>query len=203
MKRGVQLRKNALRRYLVYRMKLMELIHFYLLWSSLNENAFYPENSLGQDGPDFADSLRTACLSWYCTIVDQSSDGLNIFELWRLLFPRHLRKIDRVWSEVEPEWEVLREFRDKCGFHADTANKYFAARQRVRETPKCAKALQRFLTLAIFFLRKEDQELPDFVSEVEECLLNVELGCNVSVNRDRFKRLLILPRGNYKRLFGR
>jgi hypothetical protein len=97
------MRKDALRRYLIYRMKLTELIHLHLLWCALHEGAFVPENILDHDGEDFALSVRTAFLGWLCTILDQSSDGLNVFDLWRLLFPKHREKIENMWAEIAPQ----------------------------------------------------------------------------------------------------
>jgi len=202
MGRGDKMRKDALRRYFIYRMKLIELFHFNLLWVALDKNKFVPENVMGHEGRDFSHSVRTASLSWFCTIVDQSNEGLNVFDLWRQLFPKHRTKIDRVWNEVKPHWRILREFRDKCGFHADTPRRYFAAKQKVLEKPQVAKAVQTFLDLAVFFIRKEPEELPDFVPEVEGFLLDFELEFRMRVNRDSFKRLLILPRENYKTVYG-
>jgi hypothetical protein len=202
MKRGQRMRKDALRRYLIYRMKLTELLHLHLLWCALQEDKFVPKNILGHDGQDFALSVRTVVLGWLCTILDQSSDGLNVFDLWRLLFPKHRKKIENAWSEIAPHWGALREFRDKCGFHADTPRHYFAARQSVLDNPQAAKAVQDFLRLAIFFLRKENEELPDFVPAVEEFLLDFELESGASLKREFFKRSGILPRESHKEVFG-
>lgn len=161
-----------------------------------------PENILDHDGEDFALSVRTAFLGWLCTILDQSSDGLNVFDLWRLLFLKHREKIENMWAEIAPQWDTLREFRDKCAFHADTPRNYFAARQHVLDDPPAAKAVQDFLSLAIFFLRKENEELPDFVPEVEGFLLDFEIESGMLLKREFFKRSGILPRENYKRVFG-
>lgn len=197
-----QLRRDALRRYFIFRLKLIELFHLHLVWCSLVDDKFTPENVMEHSGRDFAESIRTAYLSWYCTIVDQTRGGLNIFNLWLELFPRHRDEIERVRKEVEPHWEVLKNFRDKCGFHADTPRNYLLAKQKVLDTPQTAKAVQDFLDLAKTFINLENEELSDFVPEVEACLLDFELEPgNRSVNRHAMKRLLILPRGNYKKVF--
>jgi len=201
MKRGKRIREDALRRYFVYRMKLMELMHFHILWKALNEESFIPENVMDHRGSDFAASVRAASLGWFCTIVDQSGGGLNVFKLWRELFPKHRKEIDLAWKEIEPQWEVLKGFRDKCAFHADTPRSYFGAKQKMLDNPQGIKAVQKFLDLAIFFIRKEDEELPEFVPVVEEFLLSFELEFNAHVRRDAFKRTLILPRGNFHKVF--
>jgi hypothetical protein len=197
------MRRDALRRYFVFRMKLNELFHFHLLWGALADEEFFPENVMDHDGRVFAESVRTALLSWYCTIVDRTTGGLNVFNIWRELFPNHREEIERVRAEVEPHWEVLRNFRDKCGFHADTPRNYFLAKQKVLENPQVAKAIQDFLDLAKLLILREEEELPDFVPEVENFLLDFELEKdNYGISRNALKKLLILPRTKYKRVFG-
>jgi len=118
-------RKAALHRYFVYRLELIELFHFNLLWSALNDEKFVPENVMGHDGRDFALSVRTVALSWFCTIVDRTSGGLNVFKVWRELFPKQRNEIEHVRKEIEPHWEALRPFRNKCGFHAAIPRDFF------------------------------------------------------------------------------
>lgn len=195
------MRQDALRRYLIYRMKLLELLHLHLLWQDLS-TGHVPINQLGHEAIDFANSIRTASLSWFVTIVDQSKGGMNVFDLWRLLFPRFRQRVDSVWAQIEPQWKYLREFRDKVGFHADTPLNFFRARAGIDDhVEEIAKALQTFLALATELMRKEDTELPDFVPEVEVCLLDLECLLNASLDRSFFKRALILPRGNYRTKF--
>ena len=202
MTRAQQMRRDALRRYLIFRMKLIELFHFHLLWGALADEEFVPDNVMEHTGRDFAESIRVALLSWYCTIVDRTRGGLKIFNVWRELFPRHRREIERVRREVEPQWEVLRTFRDKCGFHADTPRNYFLAKQKILDNPQVAKAVQDFLDLAKLLINREEAELPDFVPEVETFLLDFELEKgNRAINRNALKKLLILPRTRYKRIF--
>jgi len=196
------MRKDALRRYMLYRMKSLELLHLYLIYGDLTEHGHIPPNELGHQGRDFADSVRTVLISWLATFVDQSQDGMNVFDLWRLLFPKHRDEIERVWNELEPQMELIKNFRDRVGFHADTPLRFFAARDRISgRNPKLAAALKSFMGLQILLFRQEDEELPDFVPTAEELLLDVELKLNVSVNRDWFKRALILRRENYRRVF--
>lgn len=201
MTRGQQMRRDALRRYFIFRMKLIELFHFHLLWGALADEEFVPENIMEHDGRAFADSVRTALLSWYCTIVDRTAGGLNIFNVWLELFPNHREEIERVRTEVEPHWEILRDFRDKCGFHADTPRNFFLAKQRVLDNLQVVRAVQDFLDLAMFLIKREDEELSDFVPEVESFLLDFQLEGNRGINRQALRQMLILPHGNYKRVF--
>jgi hypothetical protein len=169
---------------------------------ALADEKFVPENIMEHEGRDFAYSVRTALLSWYCTIVDRTAGGLNIFNVWRELFPNHRDEIERVRAKVEPDWEILKNFRDKCGFHADTPRNYFLAKQKLLDNLQVVKSMQEFLDLAKKLIKLEDTELIDFVPEVETTLLEGELEGTFKVNRNAMKRLLILPHGNYKKVFG-
>src|SRR5271169_3725802 len=128
MKRGEQIRKHDLRRYMIYRIKLMEWLQVFLLWIGCKEGSVNPPNTMGHDGQDFQETLRTVLLSWLSTIVDTHRDGLNVFDLWLRLYPQHSERISQVRAEIEPQLTVLRDFRDRVGFHADTPDKYFAAK---------------------------------------------------------------------------
>jgi hypothetical protein len=202
VRRAEQLRKDDLKRYVIYRMKSLELLHFYLLLNDLNESGHFPPNDLDHDGRMFASSVRTVVISWLATIVDQTRDGMNVFDLWRRLFPKHKKEIERVWTLLDPQLELIKNFRDRVGFHADTPLKFFAARDEIRgKNPDLEAAMLGFLNLQILMFKHEDEELPDFVSAAEDLLLDVELKLNMSIDREWFKRALILPRGNYKRVF--
>lgn len=198
------MRKDALRRYFVFRLKLVEMFHFNRLWTALVHEKFVPENAMGHEGEDFALSLRTALLSWFCTVVDRTGGGLNVFDVWSQLFPHERQEIARVRAEVEPHWEILKEFRDKCGFHADTPRNYYRAQLEVlNNTQKVVEAMQSFLELAKRLINLQDAELPDFVPEVESFMLDFELeNKEYGFNRESLKRLGILPRiTHYKRVF--
>lgn len=199
------MRKDALRRYFVFRLKLVEMFHFNRLWAALRDEEFVPDNAMGHEGRDFAMSLRTAVLSWLCTVVDQTRGGLDVFDVWLQLFPNERLEIQRVRAEVMPHWEILKEFRDKCGFHADTPRNYYRAQQEIlNKTREVVEAVQAFLQLARRLINLQEAELPDFVPEVESFLLEFELENNdCGFNRESLKRLGILPRTtHYRRVFG-
>lgn len=196
------MRRADLKRYVVYRMKSLELIHFYLLFGDLNEGGHFPPNDLGHDGRMFAGSVRTVIISWLATIVDQTRGGMNVFDLWRRLFPKYKEEIERTWTQLEPQLELIKNFRDRVGFHADTPLKVFAARDKIRgKNPDLEAAVLGFMNLQILMFKHEDEELPDFVSAAEDLLLDVELQLRISIDREWFKRALILRRENYKRVF--
>jgi len=184
-------------------MKSLELLHYYLLLFDLNDSGHYPDNILGHDGVMFASSMRTVAISWLATFVDQSRDGMNVFDLWRRLFPKHRDEIDRVWAQLEPQLDLIKNFRDRVGFHADAPLRYFAARDKIRgKNPELQAAMDSFMNLEIALYRYEDEELPAFVSAAEALLLDVELQLNINIDREWFKKALILRRENYRVVFG-
>ena len=180
----------------------MEWIHFWLLQFDLAEHEHVPPNIMGHDGTDFADSVRIACIGWFATIVDQSKDGINVFNLWRRLFPKHLSEIEKVWREIEPQMDAIKEFRDRVAFHADKPTRFFAARAKIRGNEKVAAAMQSFMTLEAFLLRQEEKDIPDFSSVAEELLLDMESSLRISINREWFKRVGILSRERFTMFFG-
>jgi hypothetical protein len=61
---------------------------------------------------------------------------------------------------MEPTWKVLRDFRNRAGFHADKPEKFFEARFQLRkEWPKVEAALNEFKNLFDFFLKAERTEM--------------------------------------------
>jgi hypothetical protein len=195
MSHGEKLRRDDLKRYVIYRMKSLELLHFYLLLKDLNESGHCPENGLNHDARMFASSVRTVAVSWLATYVDQSRNGMNVFDLWRRLFPKYEKEIDRVWEKLEPQLKLIENFRNKVGFHAGSPMQYFAARDKIRGmNPQLEAAMDAFMDLQMLMYKHEEEELPDFFSAAEDLLLDVELELKISVDREWFKQALILPR---------
>jgi hypothetical protein len=189
---GLELRRNALKRYVIYRLKLQELLHFQLLFLELNSGEICPKNIMDHDSVEFASSMRVVAVSWWVTFVDKNA--LNVFDLWRELFPKHKAKINKLWKQIEPTWQVLVDYRNRCGFHADTPMRYFGAKAALLDNGKqVTKDIQDFITLSVLLIRAEEKELPDLASATEELLLNVELKFGYGVNRSAFRKAGILP----------
>src|SRR6266481_1829920 len=199
--RAAELRRDALQRYLIYRLKLQEFLHYHILFLSLNAGELRPENIMDHDSAEFAGSMQTAAVSWWVTFVDKN--GLNIFDLWKELFPKHKKKIDKLWKQIEPTWRVLVNYRNRCGFHADKPMRYFGAKAELLDNGKqVTRDIQDFITLSVFLMRKEEKELPDLVDATEDLLLNVELKYGYAVKRSAFRKAGILPlSAKFKRVF--
>jgi hypothetical protein len=189
---GKQMRKAALRRYAVYRIKIIEFVDLNVLRDGLIKGQIrYAENLRP---PKFmAQSIRTAVLSYFALFVDKN--GMNVIELWKELFPKHRKLVEDTWARIQPTWDTIREFRDRAGFHADKPMKFFGARYSVAQDHRIEKALGEFVGLIRFFLRAEySGELSDFETELDSLLDDLEVAQPKTYQREQFKAYLMLKK---------
>jgi hypothetical protein len=182
-------RKHALRRYLVFRVKLIEFLDMAGIWELLRTNQ--PPNPVGRQPKDFADSFQTVLLSWFALFIDKN--GMNVIELWKELFPKRNDEIEATWNRIKPAWDILRQFRDSAGFHADKPNRFFNARQKKSQNQAMlTPALSEFQKLQGVILKAESSEITDFPAAVDAFLDELEAGGH-KYNRADFKRYLMIP----------
>jgi hypothetical protein len=187
-----EMRKHALRRYLVLRVKIVEFFDMGALRQGLKNEQFTVPTPVGRISSDFADSLRTVQLSWLALLIDKN--GMNAIELWKELFPKHISQIEEVWDRIEPMWDVIRTFRNKAGFHADKPLAFFKARSRIIDEQKnLAAAIDDFQKLLRTILKAEASELPDFGHAVDDFLDELDAKSKRKYDRAEFKRYLLLP----------
>ena len=87
---------------------------------------------------------------------------MDVIKVWEEVFPQHAKRVQEAWEKMEPTWLVLREFRNRAGFHADEPLKFFGARHRLRsEFKQVEAAMVEFDKLFKFFLKAEEKELPE------------------------------------------
>lgn len=191
---GHEMRKHALRRYVVFRVKAIEFLDIAALRQSLKKGEVCPPTPVGRTSGDFADSLRTIQLSWFAVFVDKSKDGMNVIELWKELFPNHKTRIEQAWDRMKTAWDTLRMFRDRAGFHADKPLAFFKARWEILVQQQTVQvALDEFEQLFKFLLKAESVELPD-VEDALDCLLDeLERDHQHRYKRNEFKRYLMVP----------
>jgi hypothetical protein len=188
-----EMRKSALRRFVVFRIKAMEFMDMNVTRDGLNSGT----NNYGGHlrPPEFmGQSLRTPILSYFALFVDKK-EGLNVIELWKTLFPTHRKRVEEVWTKIEPTWALIRDFRDSAGFHADKPTKFFRARYALKQDwLDIEKALKQFVALFNFFLHVEsDGGLPDFETELDSLLDDLESKQSHHYNRKQFKQYLMIP----------
>jgi len=191
---NAEMRKHALRRYLVFRVKVIEFFDINALWQGLNAQKFTVATPVARRPSDFAAGLRTVQLSWFVLLVDKSKDGMDAINLWSELFPKHRAQIQEVWARIEPTWKIIRSFRDKAGFHADKPLAFFKARNDVLvQKQQVAAAIEEFRELLGIILRAEAEELPDIEQALDDLLDELEAKLQARYNRTEFKRYLMLP----------
>lgn len=186
-----EVRKSALRRYIVFRVKAIEFLDLLGLHRGLMNGGVKPYPPF-RSASDMADSLKTVLLSWFALFVDKN--GMNVIKLWEEVFPQYAERVQEAWTEMEPTWPVLREFRNRAGFHADEPPKFFGARHRLRsEIKQVEAALVEFEKLFKFFLKAEEKELPDLEKELDSLLDELEKETGSAFKRDEFKAYIIIP----------
>lgn len=198
---GQEMRNVLLQRYIVYRVKLIEFLDLLVLMTrlrALGKNAPVPIPGFPNRPASFvADSLRTVVLSWFCIFIDKSKDGMDVISLWSQVFPEHKTRIQEAWRRMEPNWDLLRSFRDSVGFHADKPSKFFRVRYEVRSKfdSQLMDALQEFEKIFKFLLKLEETELRDELDTAVESLLD-ELEAKhpgQKYQREQFKSYLMIP----------
>ena len=188
---NAKMRKDALQRYIVFRVKLIEFMDINALQHQLLTQQLAVPTPVFRTAPDLAAALRTVQLSWFALLIDKN--GTDAIKLWSELFPKHRARIEETWARIEPTWNIIREFRDKAGFHADQPSKFFNARKNVLvKKQEVTVAIDQFLQLLGVILKAEAEELPDLNQAVDDLLDELEAGSQGHYNRAEFKRYLML-----------
>jgi hypothetical protein len=204
------MRVSALRRYIVFRIKAMEFLDLNSLRETLrmvykkDRNATVPLPGFSRLRPPIyvSDSVRTVVLSWFCVFIDQSKDGMDVTRLWIELFPKHATRVEDAWGKMKSAWPILRDFRDRAGFHADKPGKFFGARNNIRiNCPSVETALEEFIQLLTFFLGVEGTELPELESELDKYLEDLQVQHKVPYQKESLKAYLMIGhRGGLEQL---
>jgi hypothetical protein len=191
---GREMRKHALRRYIVFRIKAIEFLDLNALRNVLQQNRIDPMPQVRP--PQFmSDSVRTVVLSWFALFIDKTQGGMDVTKLWTALFPQHKNRVAESLARMQPGLDAIREFRDRAGFHADKPLKYFGARNRIQVERKAVDAAVReFVELLKFFLNKEVEELPELEAAHDSLLDELERKHKRPYEREQFKAYVMVAR---------
>ena len=142
--------------YLIYRQRIDEFLHLFLLWEAMLAGGSAPKNVMDH-GPDhFANTLRTATIGWLASLVDENKSALNVFDLWLKIFPERRARILEVRSEIRPHLKLLIYFRNNTAFHANKSlARHLNVRQAIIRNPALTAATQSFLNLCIDLLKND------------------------------------------------
>jgi|SRR6516162_5551247 hypothetical protein len=188
--------------YLTYRFKLNELIHLHFLFHALNDgNCGESINGIPKD--QVLMSVRTAAVAWFATMMDTHRDGLDIFKLWLKMYPQYQNRINLYHSLVDPHLKLIRTFRNRTAFHAQSGFvDFFEPRVRFQEKAKdIARGVQKFLDLAKFLIKRERQCEPNFYSRILGAVLDAELQLKRKISRRWLIEANIIDRSSVYGIF--
>ncbi|MBB5058575.1 hypothetical protein HDF16_003289 [Granulicella aggregans] len=198
-----QRRAKTVRQYVVYQLKLIELLHLTLISFHMTDHKLAPENVMGHGADRFVETLLGSVVTAFMSLVDHR-DSTNIRDIWRELFPKHSKAIDRVWqARIAPGEAVMKQYRDRAGAHGDKAPKYFAAKISLfGKRDVVLNAMNTFLRLSVLLLKRQPEEVPELNSQVESVLLDIELTFpNGSFNRTWLKQMHLIEAGNFSKRY--
>lgn len=185
-----EMRKSALRRYIVFRVKAMEFLDMGGLHQGLLTGNIKPYPPF-RSSDDMAGSLRTVLVSWLALFIDKN--GMNVIKLWKEIYPHHAKRVDDAWAKMEPTWPIIRDFRNSAGFHADNPTKFFGKRHALRkEIKKVEAAMVEFGTLFKFFLKAEETELPELETALDSLLDDLEKSHGSAFKPADFKHYVMI-----------
>lgn len=169
-------KEQALEQLIVCRLRLGEALHFFTLWDHIHRGVANISYTPIEIPEDYLTTLRTAFLSWLASLIDKSSNAVNVFDVWAALFPSERPRIDKLWTEHKQAFELLRNFRNTTGFHGNRAiSEHLKVREAVLNSAEVVKASQEFLNLAASMIRLErqsDQFCNAVKAKCEELRLN-------------------------------
>ena len=88
-------RTSVTSQYIVFHLKLLEVLHLTLLSFHLSTTRSAPDNTLGHGVDRFKESLLSATVTAFVAIVDNPK-STHARHIWRKLYPKHCRAIDRI-----------------------------------------------------------------------------------------------------------
>jgi hypothetical protein len=193
-------RKAALRRYIVFRVKAIEFLDLAALHNSLGHPSqaracvALPSFPPFRPGKFVSDSVRTVIVSWFALFIDKN--GMDVRKVWSDVFPHHATMVNEAWTRMEPAWPILRQFRNRAGFHADTPMRFFGARRELRAQYDAVvqPALAEFEKVFKFFLSAEGRERqPELEGAVDSLLDDLETIQGGKFQRAQLKAYLMIP----------
>lgn len=126
-------------------------------------------------------TFMTLLYSFFFSLVDTHSKGINAFRIWRLKFPEHLPAIDAVEFRVQEILPELKKFRDKLGFHGsrNTNEEELGFELLDRHgSIKVLNVIQHFISLAISLISLAYSTDPASINQAKERIEIVEEICS-------------------------
>src|ERR1017187_7213628 len=107
------------------------LRHFMNLWTIYTDmltKHYVPSVGAGEESVfNPSATVMLVLYAYFYSLIEDSSDGLNAFRIWRKHFPEEEQAIAAVEAQVVPFRHDLRIFRNRLGFHG--------SKSRTHESP--------------------------------------------------------------------
>jgi hypothetical protein len=105
-------RKQALREYPMYKIRLWEFLIHSNVFIDIVEGHYVPLNPA-----ETRDIVRNLQLGLFCSLFDSNGDAINVFDMWVALHPTLKDEIVGVWKKIEPLAATVRKYRGTITFH--------------------------------------------------------------------------------------
>lgn len=177
--------EEAFEEYLVYQIRVLELLEIFQIEIDIIEGRYEPR-MLGHGRDEFMTTIRTYWTGLFASLIDKNKDSLNVFDVWKELYPDRTEEIEAVWEKLKGVVEAIRAFRNNVAFHVNSSLKaYMRVRGDFYDNRKeVVAAVQEFLGLATLLMR-EQREIPDFEARVDRTLN----ACFPGENPEKIRRL--------------
>jgi hypothetical protein len=108
--------------------RLTQFINLWTVYTDLLTGKYTPSlNLFGEECPTGMQStLMFILYAYFFSLMEDSSDGLNAFRIWREHFPEEEAAIAAVESRVMPFKNGLRVFRNRLAFHGSRSRSHEA-----------------------------------------------------------------------------
>ncbi|MGH9351519.1 MAG: hypothetical protein ACRD18_08095 [Terriglobia bacterium] len=164
-------REQALEEYLIYRIRLRELLDMGQVLRDIKECRYAPHRR-ARGSEEFSDTVGHALMGLFASLLDPQSHALDAFDVWLVLFPRKKGKINKTWKEVKPHVQLIRDYRNDIACHANKSlRRYGQTLVKFQDGRSgIVKAMQAVIDLAAELRRDEPTAIPKLRSEIEPIL---------------------------------
>ena len=114
--------------YMLFMVRHMQFMNIWTVYKDFLSGKYIPSVP-GYEGSEadwrtpagFQYTLMFLLYSFFYSLVDQDSRGVNAFRIWRARFPAEERVITALENRVNPVIPDLKTFRHRLGFHGSTS----------------------------------------------------------------------------------
>jgi len=156
----------------VYQIRLFEYLNCFEVVLDIKNGKYKPDFPLSRGAVKFGSTFENLTIGLFASLMDKHGAALNVFDVWKILYPEKVQRIDEVWKKVEPHIKLIRQFRNDVAFHANkNLRRYFETYLSFHQkSTELAAAMREFGRLATELLKEEHTALPDLGNEVDPIL---------------------------------